>query len=49
MMGGILIKNYLVKDDSIDIEKKSDRKYFDQKILNFCLRKNIDIKAWVDI
>nr|WPW47831.1 hypothetical chloroplast RF19 [Fagus crenata]WPW47913.1 hypothetical chloroplast RF19 [Fagus crenata]WPW48159.1 hypothetical chloroplast RF19 [Fagus crenata] len=49
MMGGILIKNYLVEDDSIDIEKNSDRKYFDWKILNFCLRKKINIKAWADI
>jgi hypothetical protein len=49
MIGGILIKNYLVEDDSIDIEKNSDRKYFDWKILNFCLRKKIDIKAWADI
>lgn len=39
----------LVEDDSIDIEKNSDRKFFDWKILNFCLRKKIDIKAWADI
>nr|AUG62387.1 Ycf1 [Alnus maritima subsp. oklahomensis] len=49
MMEGILIKDYLVDDDSIDIEKNMDRKYFDWKILNFCLRNKTDIKAWVDI
>nr|WMP13287.1 Ycf1 protein [Betula ermanii] len=49
MMEGILINNYLVEDDSIDIEKNMDRKYFDWKILNFCLRKKTDIKARVDI
>nr|ARS44401.1 hypothetical chloroplast RF19 [Morella rubra] len=49
MVEGILINNYLVDDDSIDIEKNPDRKYFDWTILHFCLRKKINIKAWVDI
>uniref|UniRef100_A0AAU7VF80 Protein TIC 214 n=1 Tax=Quercus brevicalyx TaxID=3228712 RepID=A0AAU7VF80_9ROSI len=49
MLGGILIHNSLVEDDSLDIEKNSDRKYLDWKILHFCLRKKINIKAWVDI
>ena len=49
MVEGILINNYLVEDDSIDIEKNPDRKYFDWTILHFCLRKKINIKAWVDI
>nr|YP_009535942.1 Ycf1 [Ostrya japonica]AYK29969.1 Ycf1 [Ostrya japonica]AYK30649.1 Ycf1 [Ostrya japonica]AYK31754.1 Ycf1 [Ostrya japonica] len=47
--GGILINNYLGEDDSIDRKKDMDRKYFDWKILNFCLRKKTDIRAWVDI
>jgi hypothetical protein len=29
MMEGILINNYLVEDDSIDIKKDMDKKYFD--------------------
>ncbi|KAK4552640.1 hypothetical protein RGQ29_033021 [Quercus rubra] len=49
MLGGILIHNSLVEDDNLDIEKNSDRKYLDWKILHFCLRKKINIKAWVDI
>jgi hypothetical protein len=49
MMKGILIKDYLVGDDSIDIEKNMDQKYFDWKILNFFLRNKTDNKAWVDI
>ncbi|CAO2812594.1 unnamed protein product, partial [Amaranthus hypochondriacus] len=33
----------------MDIEKKTDRKFLDLKILHFCLRKKVDIEAWVDI
>nr|UNA62968.1 hypothetical protein RF1 [Leea guineensis] len=39
--------NYLGEDDIIDIEKNPDRKYFDWRILNFCLRKKVDIEAWI--
>ena len=49
MLGGILIHNSLVEDDNLDMEKNSDRKYLDWKILHFCLRKKINIKAWVNI
>nr|QKV45439.1 hypothetical chloroplast RF1 [Mukdenia rossii] len=47
-MGGILINNYLGKDGIMDMEKNPDRKYFDWKIIHFCLRKKVDIEAWID-
>nr|QXU76216.1 hypothetical chloroplast RF1 [Biebersteinia heterostemon] len=49
MQGGIPINNYLGKADIMDMDKISDRKYFDWGILNFCLRNKVDIEAWVDI
>nr|QJQ37695.1 hypothetical chloroplast RF19 [Aesculus chinensis] len=49
MLSGIPIKNYLEEDDIMDMDKFSDRKYFDWRILNFCLRKKVDIEVWVDI
>nr|YP_010738072.1 hypothetical protein RF1 [Pachysandra axillaris]WEQ92481.1 hypothetical protein RF1 [Pachysandra axillaris] len=49
VLGGIPISNYLGEDSIIDTEKKPDRKYFDWRILNFCLRKKLDIEAWTDI
>ena len=49
ILGGIPINNYLGEDDIMDIEKISDRKYFDWRILNFCLRNNIEIQSWVDM
>nr|QID91461.1 hypothetical chloroplast RF19 [Cercidiphyllum japonicum] len=49
MLGGILINNYLGEADIMDMEKSPDRKYFDCRILNFCLRKKVDIEAWIDI
>nr|YP_009390696.1 hypothetical chloroplast RF19 [Litchi chinensis]ARV87159.1 hypothetical chloroplast RF19 [Litchi chinensis] len=42
-------KGYLEENDIIDMEKFSDRKYFDWRIINFCLRNKIDIEFWVDI
>nr|UUL98485.1 hypothetical chloroplast RF1 [Celosia argentea] len=39
------IKNIM----EMDIEKNTPRKYFDLKILHFCLRKKIEIDTWVDI
>nr|YP_010449092.1 hypothetical chloroplast RF19 [Exbucklandia populnea]UTS57615.1 hypothetical chloroplast RF19 [Exbucklandia populnea]WBR75096.1 hypothetical chloroplast RF1 [Exbucklandia populnea]WCH59049.1 hypothetical protein RF1 [Exbucklandia populnea] len=49
MLGGILINNYLGEADIMDMMKSPDRKYFDCRILNFCLRKKVDIEAWIDI
>nr|ADD30919.1 putative RF1 protein [Liquidambar styraciflua] len=49
MMVGILIKNSLGEADIMDMEKSPDRKYFDSRILNFCLRKKVDIESWIDI
>ena len=43
------LKNYLEENNIMDIQKFSDRKFFDWRILNFCLRNKIDIKFWVDI
>nr|YP_010411278.1 hypothetical chloroplast RF1 [Psilopeganum sinense]UQJ72657.1 hypothetical chloroplast RF1 [Psilopeganum sinense] len=48
MLGGISINNYLVEDDSIDMEKFLYRKYFDWRILNFCLQNKVHIEVWVD-
>nr|YP_010310601.1 hypothetical chloroplast RF1 [Mimusops elengi]UMY76135.1 hypothetical chloroplast RF1 [Mimusops elengi] len=47
----IPIHNYLGKSDIIymEMEKSPDRKYFDWKIINFCLRKKFDIEAWIKI
>nr|YP_009569824.1 hypothetical protein RF1 [Deeringia amaranthoides]QBC67348.1 hypothetical protein RF1 [Deeringia amaranthoides] len=51
MWWNIPITNYLgIKNImDMDIEKNTDRKYLDLKILHFCLRKKVDIEAWVDI
>nr|YP_009569909.1 hypothetical protein RF1 [Microtea debilis]QBC68100.1 hypothetical protein RF1 [Microtea debilis] len=49
MWWDIPITNYLGKKDIRDIEKNTDRKYFDWKIIHFCLRKKVDILAWIDI
>nr|YP_010977399.1 hypothetical chloroplast RF19 [Caroxylon nitrarium]WOA00541.1 hypothetical chloroplast RF19 [Caroxylon nitrarium] len=53
MWWNIPISNYLgLKNSNIldmDIEKDTDRKYLDLKIIHFCLRKKTDIEAWVDI
>lgn len=50
MLGSIPIHNYLTEDDIIGLEKSLDRKYFDWKILHFCLRKrvDVDIESWID-
>nr|YP_010962777.1 hypothetical protein RF1 [Senna marilandica]WNI02317.1 hypothetical protein RF1 [Senna marilandica] len=48
MMDDIPIKNYIVEDSILDMEKNLDRKYFDWRILNFCLRNKVDFGAWID-
>nr|YP_009264416.1 hypothetical chloroplast RF1 [Hirtella macrosepala]ANJ18563.1 hypothetical chloroplast RF1 [Hirtella macrosepala] len=48
MLGSILINNYLTEDDIIDMEKTPARKYFDWRILHFCLRKKVHIAYWID-
>ena len=42
------IKNYIVEESFLDMEKNLDRKFFDWKIQNFCLRKKVDFGAWID-
>nr|QRH18640.1 hypothetical chloroplast RF19 [Croomia japonica] len=44
------ISDYFEEGYIIDTNKISDRKYFDCRILNFCLslRKNIDIETWTN-
>nr|YP_010962580.1 hypothetical chloroplast RF1 [Engelhardia unijuga]WNI01462.1 hypothetical chloroplast RF1 [Engelhardia unijuga] len=49
MIEDILINNYQVEKNSLDIEKSSDRKYFYWKILNFCVKNKIDIKDCINI
>nr|YP_010927414.1 Ycf1 protein [Cuphea curiosa]WKK46293.1 Ycf1 protein [Cuphea curiosa] len=47
--GGIIsIKNYLGKEDILNLERFSDRKYFDWQIFQFCLRKKVDIEYWIE-
>nr|APO11442.1 hypothetical chloroplast RF19 [Behnia reticulata] len=41
----IAISDYLEKGSIIDTNKKLDRKFFDYRILHFCLRNNIDIET----
>nr|YP_009127251.1 hypothetical chloroplast RF19 [Libidibia coriaria]AHY32866.1 hypothetical chloroplast RF19 [Libidibia coriaria] len=48
MTDDIPIKNYIVEDSILDMEKNLDRKYFDWRILNFCLRNKVDFGAWID-
>lgn len=49
MWWSIPITNYLGINNIMDIEKNTDRKYFDWKIIHFCLRKKVNIGAWIDI
>ncbi|KAK2637632.1 hypothetical protein Ddye_025427 [Dipteronia dyeriana] len=49
MLGGIPINHYLEEYDIMDMDKFLDRKYFDWRILDFCLRNKVDIEVWVDI
>nr|YP_009730554.1 Ycf1 [Ruta graveolens]QHU76899.1 Ycf1 [Ruta graveolens] len=49
MLGGISINNYGGEDDIREMEKFLYRKYFDWRILNFCLRNKVNIEAWVDM
>nr|YP_010556890.1 hypothetical chloropalst RF1 [Phytolacca rivinoides]UYS92272.1 hypothetical chloropalst RF1 [Phytolacca rivinoides] len=48
MWWSIPITNYLGITNIMDIEKNTDRKYLEWKILHFSLRNKIDIGAWVD-
>nr|UQJ77029.1 hypothetical chloroplast RF19 [Sophora sp. ND-2022] len=48
MTDDIPIKNYIVEDSILDMEKNLDRKYFDWRILNFCLRNKVDLGARID-
>nr|YP_009335137.1 hypothetical chloroplast RF19 [Hesperoyucca whipplei]APO12195.1 hypothetical chloroplast RF19 [Hesperoyucca whipplei] len=41
----IAISDYLEKGSIIDTNKNLDRKFFDYRILHFCLRNNIDIET----
>nr|AEX94002.1 hypothetical chloroplast RF19 [Tulbaghia violacea] len=44
----IAISDYLEKRSIIDTDKNMDRKFFDSKILHFCIRNNIDIETWIN-
>nr|QFV17607.1 hypothetical chloroplast RF1 [Thalictrum petaloideum] len=43
------LSNYLREDYIIDRYKNTDRKFFDWRTINFCLRKKIDIEEWTNI
>uniref|UniRef100_A0AAU7B6Y8 Protein TIC 214 n=1 Tax=Argentina peduncularis TaxID=3121451 RepID=A0AAU7B6Y8_9ROSA len=45
----IPINNDRVQDDIRNMEKNLDRKYFDWRIIHFCLRKKINLEAWINI
>lgn len=51
MWWSIPITNYLGIGNimDMDIEKNTDRKFFDWKIIHFCLRKKVNIVTWIDI
>nr|YP_009689479.1 hypothetical chloroplast RF1 [Ypsilandra yunnanensis]QEL51989.1 hypothetical chloroplast RF1 [Ypsilandra yunnanensis] len=42
------ISDYLEERYIIDTNPNLDRKYFNWKILHFCIRKNIDIETWTN-
>nr|CUS18688.1 hypothetical protein ycf1 [Asparagus officinalis] len=44
----IAISDYLEKRSIIDTNKNMDRKFFDCRILHFCIRNNIEIKTWTN-
>nr|YP_010458818.1 hypothetical protein RF1 [Brexia madagascariensis]UUA70306.1 hypothetical protein RF1 [Brexia madagascariensis] len=46
--GNIPTNTYLGEDEIVDIEKNPARKYFDWRILRFCLRNKMDIEFWID-
>nr|YP_010362779.1 hypothetical protein RF1 [Euphorbia drupifera]UNS16735.1 hypothetical protein RF1 [Euphorbia drupifera] len=48
ILEGIPMTNYLAENDIIDIEKSPDRKYFDWRLIHFCLRKRVNIESWID-
>nr|YP_009687076.1 hypothetical protein RF1 [Klainedoxa gabonensis]QDW75823.1 hypothetical protein RF1 [Klainedoxa gabonensis] len=43
----IPINNYLTEDNIINMKKNKNRKYFDWRILHFCLRKKVDMESWI--
>nr|QGX06579.1 hypothetical chloroplast RF1 [Meconopsis punicea]QXP99559.1 Ycf1 protein [Meconopsis punicea]UER99623.1 hypothetical protein RF1 [Meconopsis punicea] len=46
---GIYMSHYLGEDCIVDTDKNMDRKYFNWRIIYFCLRKKIDIEAWANM
>nr|YP_010962946.1 hypothetical protein RF1 [Senna reticulata]WNI02571.1 hypothetical protein RF1 [Senna reticulata] len=42
------IKNYIVEDYFLDMENNLNRKFFDWRILHFCLRNKVDWWVWID-
>nr|QFV18203.1 hypothetical chloroplast RF1 [Helleborus thibetanus] len=43
------LSNYIREDFLFDRDKNMDRKYFDWRTINFCLRKRIEIQEWTNI
>nr|YP_010598738.1 hypothetical chloroplast RF1 [Backhousia citriodora]WAL02941.1 hypothetical chloroplast RF1 [Backhousia citriodora] len=48
-MPGSIIPINLEDDDIMNLAKFTDRKYFDWRIFDFCLRNKVDIESWIDI
>nr|YP_010374369.1 hypothetical chloroplast RF19 [Nerine sarniensis]QWW90081.1 hypothetical chloroplast RF19 [Nerine sarniensis] len=44
----IAISDFLEKGSTIDTDKNMDRKFFDWRILHFCIRNHIDIETWTN-
>nr|AEX94004.1 hypothetical chloroplast RF19 [Crinum asiaticum] len=44
----IAISDFLEKGSTIDTYKNMDRKFFDWRILHFCIRNHIDIETWTN-
>nr|YP_011031424.1 hypothetical protein RF1 [Warburgia ugandensis]WQT73262.1 hypothetical protein RF1 [Warburgia ugandensis] len=49
VLGNRTTSDYLNKESIMDTGKNPDRKYFEWRILNFFLRKNIDIETWTEM
>nr|YP_010693998.1 Ycf1 [Impatiens arguta]WCD66690.1 Ycf1 [Impatiens arguta] len=46
-LGDSPINHFFFKNNIRNMEKNTDRKYFDWEIFHFCLRKTIDIVTWI--
>nr|YP_010036035.1 Ycf1 [Impatiens alpicola]QQQ89347.1 Ycf1 [Impatiens alpicola] len=48
-LGDSPINHFLLKKNIRNMEKNTDRNYFDWELFHFCLRKTIDVVTWIKI